>query len=649
MGISTQDSTALKLAVQSLRQFSRADIRESRTGESLVDRFYEDPYASGYLLSEVKSERHSFVVGRRGSGKSTVFEKARLDLRAEPSLLTAYVNLKSVGMSADGGRFDLPEGAAGRHARQVLWFRGLIKHLLKELSGDLRKKNSEGFFRILTGEKGQVARALRKLEDENRYLAQLNLDLEVQTTVDIGNIQRTEAEFGGRIGLSDISVGAGVSRSHTSVSNKTTYGTRYNIFEVDSFVSDLRGILKQLGVRRLYLFLDDFSELDDAAMGFLIDEVIQPIAALGGDFLTLKIAAYPSRIYTGRLDGATFDILRTDFAEVHSLNPTGTIEERGAQFIERVLKKRLEYYAGRGISHFFALSSHPPLFELLFQASFANIRSLGNILHYAFADATAHLKKITIASVDTASRKHFEDTIGRDLRQFGDAGGTRQVLGQLQLIVDQLKRLCLSTSVHDGVGRPIKRAHASHFFVRTEHAGLLDALTQLKTVHHYTNTRTVEGVDVSVFALDLGKCQLENIPYGRPPEARTNAYFTQAEFDLTGLLVANQARYVEASTPITTRAHAPSFAASTTLGAFKGITGTQQKILDAMFEAGPRVSLLARQIASAIDLSPALVGKVAAELHKNGLIVRARAGQVYSYQLAEEVRAEIVRSTLPLD
>lgn len=643
MDISAQDAQKLKLAIQSMRQFNRAELKEARTGASLVDLFYEDPYVSGHLLSELKSERHTFIVGRRGSGKSTSFQKARLDLRTTPGVLTAYVNLKSVNISANDSKIELPEGKSGRHAKQILWFRGFIKHLLKELSGDLRKKNSEGFFRILTGRKEQAARELKKLEQENRYLGKLDLDAQVPSTVDIGTVNRTETSIGTKLGFTDGSVSAGKSKEQISSDNITLRGTRYNIFEVHDFVFDLRKILEHLGVKRLYLFLDDYSELDDAAMGFLMDEVVHPLATVSEDFLTFKIAAYPNRLYTGKLDRATFDVLRSDFADVYTFNPTGTIEQRGAQFIERVLKKRLDYYTGRSISHFFALTSHPPLFELLFQASFANIRSLGNLLQHAYTDTTAHHKRITIASVEAAARKNFEESIGRNLRQFGEATNTRQKLGRLQMIVDHAKSLSTATGITAGDSRAIKKVYASHFYVEKSSVSLLDDLTHSKAVHHYTDTRTADGRDVSIFAIDLGQCLLEGILFGRPPEARTSAYFTQPQFDLTAKLEANETMASAAGTPIV--ASRPQFGQQlgTAFTALDGMSDTHRRILDAIYEAGPRVSLLARQIAGAVDLSPAIVGKAAAELNKNGLIVRERSGAVYSYKLSDKGRAEISR------
>jgi hypothetical protein len=233
MTITAQDAQNLKDAIRSLRAFSRADLKESRTGDSLVDGFYEEPYPTGHLLSETKSDRHTFVVGRRGSGKSTVFQKARLDLRANSKVLTAYVNLKSVSESASYGRIDLPPGAPGRHAQQIIWFRSFIKHLIKELSTDLRRRNSEGFFRFLSGRKEHATRELKKLEDENGYLHKLDLDTRVDTDIEVGNVRRTGlgVSVGADLGGPSLGVALGAKTSPPIASALAVRDTIFSTWE----------------------------------------------------------------------------------------------------------------------------------------------------------------------------------------------------------------------------------------------------------------------------------------------------------------------------------------------------------------------------------------------------------------------------------
>ena len=70
-----------------------------------------------------------------------------------------------------------------------------------------------------------------------------------------------------------------------------------------------------MNIDHLYIFLDDFSEIDEEAQKIFMDWFIAPLDNLSDDFVKFKIAVYPHRFYIGRLDNSKIDEILLDFFE----------------------------------------------------------------------------------------------------------------------------------------------------------------------------------------------------------------------------------------------------------------------------------------------------------------------------------------------
>jgi putative ribosome biogenesis GTPase RsgA len=73
---------------ESLRQYRRAELRdfEEEIGTRPVDTLYVDPLPNDAVLTSVLSSNTTFLLGRKGTGKSTIFAKAQSDLRKRKDL-----------------------------------------------------------------------------------------------------------------------------------------------------------------------------------------------------------------------------------------------------------------------------------------------------------------------------------------------------------------------------------------------------------------------------------------------------------------------------------------------------------------------------------------------------------------------------------
>lgn len=64
---------------ESLRQYRRAELKdfETEVGSKPVEVLYVDPLQGDAILKSVISSNTTFLLGRKGTGKSTVFAKAQ--------------------------------------------------------------------------------------------------------------------------------------------------------------------------------------------------------------------------------------------------------------------------------------------------------------------------------------------------------------------------------------------------------------------------------------------------------------------------------------------------------------------------------------------------------------------------------------------
>lgn len=126
-------------AADSLRKYRRAELVDDQTGDSLLNNLYCDPLPAQGLSTRVNSSNTTLIVGRKGTGKSTVFQKLQHDVRKSNDRLTAYIDIKTIWDSAQVDvalqeriaaiDFALPPAIINR----MLMYRTFIKNIVEEI------------------------------------------------------------------------------------------------------------------------------------------------------------------------------------------------------------------------------------------------------------------------------------------------------------------------------------------------------------------------------------------------------------------------------------------------------------------------------------------------------------------------------------
>jgi hypothetical protein len=303
----------------------------------------------------------------------------------------------------------------------------------------------------------------------------------------------------------------------------------------------LKALLATIGVRHLYVFVDDFSELPLDAMKIVVDTILAPLNNWSEELIKFKVACYPGRIYLGEIDKGKIDELTLDIDHLYGMTDIAKIEAGGTDFVRRLISKRLAYFCKTDLQAFM-----PPrkqdIWRLLFLASSGNPRILGTLLFYVYETELIHNRHISPAAVENAAQRYYQEKIEADFtlrRRFLQVSfEERSSFYALKNLLDNLISEARSVPVENAAlsRRSIMEAStSSHFCVATEWEMLLETLELNFFLTRYQNTLTIAGKKVSVFSLNYGLCRKHHITFGRGNEG--SPYYLTPRFDYTRLLI----------------------------------------------------------------------------------------------------------------
>lgn len=201
---SKPDPAAFNRIAESLRQYRRAELKEfaAELSVSPIDDLYVDPLPSDAVLSTVLSSNTTFLTGRKGTGKSTVFARAQSEIRKRKDLISIYIDVKSLHELADGNQPVITEHALRDIAPGVFRAHMLRKHFLGEVLRQLLKElnlacESMGIIDRFKGRKRGYQELIRSFEKIEKIVSSCELreeELPVLRQITIKARSRSESE-----------------------------------------------------------------------------------------------------------------------------------------------------------------------------------------------------------------------------------------------------------------------------------------------------------------------------------------------------------------------------------------------------------------------------------------------------------------------
>lgn len=545
-------------AAESLKRYRRAELINEANGASLIEELYVDPLPNDHILQTMLKPNTTFLVGRKGTGKSTIFQRVQHELRKRQNYTSAYIDIKTVFESSradpalmaklNGNSDSLSKDSFEKLHLYRAFLRTIIKEIRKELRDRVEGTLLQRIKRFFSGTIDELFEDLDELLediDKNHYSNMTGVK-----TVTVHETRGLSSEVDAE-GTSSISLSPNPSLSaslmakdyeKTSSGREDTYAEILMLeFNVKGFLSRLKELLDQISVRHLYIFIDDFSELPEDAMKVVVDSLLAPLNNWSDELVKFKIAAYPSRIYYGAIDNSKIDEINLDLYKLYGAREKAIMEGKAIDFTRRLIENRINYFCKCDVGVFIE-PKNEDIWHIFFYATMANPRNLGYILFYLYESHLIHDRLINSAAVKEASRKYYEEIIESFftmnkylLESYAERSSVLSLRELLEKLTNRAKELRYHKSSEKNRGRRAA-VPTSHFHIIPEFETVLSTLELNFFLTRYLELSDRDSRKVAVFALNYGLCQKLNIEFGRPEGTDFRNYFVDRIFDYTPIL-----------------------------------------------------------------------------------------------------------------
>lgn len=565
------DAKKFSRVAESLRQYRRAELKDFATdvGGNPIDDLYVDPLPSDAVLSTIMSGSTTFLTGRKGTGKSTIFAKAQSEIRKREDLISIYIDVKSLHELASSGQAVAVDGSLADIDPKIYQAHMLRKSFLCEVVGQLLtevESASEALtlFQRWSGQKRGYKELIKKLdsiadrvkkcelvEEELPILRQITEKAKVRDETEQKKTRTASISGTAKTSATGPSLGITPEFGSTNFAKTLRDDELYReysdvvlrTFPYSQIISEITDLLDEASLLRLVVFFDDFSELEWVSQRLFVDVILAPLNNATNERIKLKIAGYPGRVYYGRIDPGKVDTMCLDFAQLYKASELQIAESSAVDYTKRLLEKRFSAFGIEVAEYFEKSANEEELFRLLFQVSMNVPRLLGYILHYCYLDRISRGKGITAASIRLASNKYYSSVVA----QYFDRAG-RYALEPFEQKLDRhnqqrLLQALLSESVE--LKKRINRGEVggsyfddlggnppvSHFYIDPKLESVLASLEFNFLLTKYSDTRDKNGQDVSVYAFLYGLAEAEKFAWGYPPGRPYRNYFVQRCFE----------------------------------------------------------------------------------------------------------------------
>ena len=136
-----------RAAAESLKLYRRAELEDPIHQKSLIKDLYVDPLPEEHVFKTVLRSNTTFLIGRKLTGKSTIFQRVQYELRQMKGYGSAYIDIKTVYEAAVTDPLlinQLGADALGPEAIQKLrLYRAFIKAVISAIKDEIKKRAQE--------------------------------------------------------------------------------------------------------------------------------------------------------------------------------------------------------------------------------------------------------------------------------------------------------------------------------------------------------------------------------------------------------------------------------------------------------------------------------------------------------------------------
>ena len=452
------DIESFNRAVDSLRQFRRYEIFDENN-KNLLDDIYVDPIEGDALLRLCLKDNTTVLVGRKGTGKSTIFMKMQNELRKSKDVMTCYIDVKTIFDTAKRNYSTINYLKANsskeieNYSIQRQFILDFVSELVSEISKNYKTKIDQ--FKDKLHIPSKVNASVKKLEEirnriqNNAHLGSIELQTlqEINLSVSEGNKfeNLVSSSIEGGVTIQELGIKNSVSeenRISISSENEKKYNRVFaRIFEITDLVDEIKQVLQNLNMKRLYLILDDYSEIDQDSLRMFCDLIVNTLNNTSDNYIKLKISAYPGRVELGELDRQKIDIRYLDYYQLYVSDKRTDMEKAAVNYTKRIIENRLRIFTKHSIDYYFDTEKYniEEYCTYLFRMTLNVVRHIGLILDYAQEYAIARNEKITLGALNEAAKRFYNER----LSLFFEEGKTAQMTYDERVEIFHLRTLLL--------------------------------------------------------------------------------------------------------------------------------------------------------------------------------------------------------------
>lgn len=540
--ITGDDKKNFSRLAESLKLSRRADL-DAFCDDDAIESLYVDPFKNDLIINSMLSANSTLLIGRKGTGKSTIILKLQHELKKNNSVLSIYLDVKTIFEQTKSLNFE-DEKYSGiidvENTKRYLLYKAFLKQVLEEIKNELKKKVSakNAIFKIFD----KVTKKVTFEDEINNLLSHINEskynDITLLKKVGQKNVSKNADNkehldsIKAEASISNIFVAATTSKKN-SVAEENTIESEFSqilmkYYNTKEIMHKIKNILLKLQIKHLYICLDDFSEIDKGAIDIFVDSIIAPLNNWSEEFIKFKICVYPNRYYLGDIDSTKIDILNLDYFDMYSSTNSANSFLEAIDYTKRLLDVRFKYFCKKDITEFIDEKVQiDDFYKEIFYIT-ANVpRSIGRILWYVNRYTISQDKKITIKDLKSASEQFYSEAIAEFFNKtmhvklsYDEKLNKKHLQSILELIIKKAKQNKTEIGKSDAqiFSKYNTNTAPTSFFYTFKDPSFEQVLSSLELnyfITKYNEQKDKDGKVVNIYWINHGLCQKEDIIFGK--------------------------------------------------------------------------------------------------------------------------------------
>lgn len=550
--------------VDSLKKSRRADLSDINNDDDIIEELYVDPLDGDFVLKSCLRPNTTILIGRKGTGKSTIIARLQHEYRKETDKLSVYIDVKTIFEQSKNFTYDstlYKNLITNADLERYLIYKNFLKQIIEQIKSEVKTNTLKFFLANIskffgTGKKAyeaELENIFKEIEKNEFIDIQILKEKDLNQSTQRNAEQKSTNQFANNFDVSAAGVSLGVSgKSGNSYleGNNNSLEEKYSeillkCFNPSIILSNIKKLLSKIGIRYVVICLDDFSEIEERAMKVFVDTIISPLNNWSDEYFKFKIAAYPGRIYLGDIDPQKIEQIRLDYYDLYQSRRVTDIQAEAQRSVKKLLNTRIEYFCTKQADYFFDTSraNLDDYYKMLFDITSSVPRNVGWILWYSYQNSISKDQRITLKDLELASEKYFADSINpyfsqnKFMREPFNTKLEKYHLRELLLSIISASK----TNKREIPGLDSKifqldrdKPPTSHFYIDNNLEEIISSLELHFFVTKYNEQKDQDSQNVmSFYSLNYGLCMREDIFYGRGSDRK---YVIQRRFSYTEII-----------------------------------------------------------------------------------------------------------------